>query len=126
VSERTPKRPVIASSARSAPAPVRKRYDPSDLDAERLRLFRAAGLDSVALLTRALDAVDRFLSSPNADFALRSADQAFKLLGVYANPRDQRTSAGNVTVVLAPFAQPARETKALPAKPRELEHKGGG
>jgi len=123
VSERTPKRSVLASPDARAPAPVRRAYDPRDTDAERLRLFRAAGLDSVALLTRALAAVDRFLDSPNADYALRSADQAFKLLGTYANPRDPRVSPANVTVVLAPFAQPAREPKALAAKPRALDHR---
>jgi len=113
---------ALTSHDARRPAPVRKRYDPSDTDAERLRLFRAAGLDQVALLTRAFAAVTRFVESPNADYALRAADQAFKLVGVYANPKDQRASAANVTVVLAPFAQPARQTRALPAKPGALDH----
>jgi hypothetical protein len=102
-------RPVIASLVPSSvPPPAPREYNPADHEAERIRLFRAAGMEPAAILRKAAGVTDRFLDSHDGDYALRAADQAYKLVGAYA-PRAEARGHGRVevAVVFADFAKPA-------------------
>lgn len=92
--------PVIAS-ADAAP------YDPSDHDAERARMLRAAGIDVVTMLRHAALTTMRAMSSDDLEHALRGAEQAYKLAGAYSG-RDGSGKSGKVEVKvnIASFAHP--------------------
>lgn len=97
--------PVIASADAAAPPAVP--FDPSDLDQERARMIRAAGIDLVDMLKQAAAATMRALTSHDLEHALRGADQAYRLAGVYSGKTGEaRNGKVEVKVNVAAFAQP--------------------